>query len=431
MIQDYLKTGMVFYDDPARQHFRNSCCKEKFCQFTDKNHFPSFQFSFDFPWAGTNYRIYDLDDNDISGVWFVGAGAPSFSEYHSGGDNYTFSHDFRDEVTYTAEVEYGTCYYLTLNVLTAAGYVHFYSEAFMVCDCEPDGIGDGENLIENGWFVDWVIVPPNAWDDYPLGWTLVNNDAANYVVDAGDECQMISNNTQALRIEQIILEIGKWYVVTINITAVAAGGIQIYEGGNVIAQLNTTGIHNIVFQATDTLIRIYRWGITNVTFTDFRVEEFIGFEFCDMMTLYWRSDCDWDRIIYHDGFINSLVLGDSHGAISLDTPSEDIVVNSTERKGEIFASNVVIKKRYKFNIRIPEYLWNVLMRLPAYGSEMPGFHCWITLPDGSACSMSEVGILGEWDVGNCMNTFTVEFVDDDEYPVVATNCCDEYDVSIV
>jgi len=115
----------------------------------------------------------------------------------------------------------------------------------------------------------------------------------------------------------------------------------------------------------------------------------------------------------------------------LQTPSEDIVINPNERQGEMFVHDVIIKKRYKFNIRIPEYLWNALIRLPAYGSEMPNFHAWITLPDGSACPMSEVAVLGEWDTGNCMNTFTIEFIDNDEYPVVATNCCDNEDVSEV
>jgi len=45
--------------------------------------------------------------------------------------------------------------------------------------------------------------------------------------------------------------------------------------------------------------------------------------------------------------------------------------------------------------------------------------------------MSEVNISGEWDTVNCFNTFTIEFVDNDEYPVVATNCCNNEDVSEV
>ncbi|KKL26377.1 hypothetical protein LCGC14_2395920, partial [marine sediment metagenome] len=42
---------------------------------------------------------------------------------------------------------------------------------------------------------------------------------------------------------------------------------------------------------------------------------------------------------------------------------------------------------------------------------------------------SEVAVLGKWDNDNCMNTFTIEFVDNDEYPVVAGNCCKDEDVS--
>ncbi len=45
--------------------------------------------------------------------------------------------------------------------------------------------------------------------------------------------------------------------------------------------------------------------------------------------------------------------------------------------------------------------------------------------------MSEVAILGEWDNKNFLNTFEIQFVDNDEYPVVATNCCDDEDISEV
>ncbi len=328
---------------------------------------------------------------------------------------------------YGTDADYSDIFYEVLDISIPKCW---YSEAFKVCDCEVEGVGDGINLIENGWMEDWLGT--GDWHDYPIGWDLVSEDVDNYVVNAGGECQMISDGTQAVRIEQSILIIGEWYVFTINITAVVAGGIQIQEGGVNIGSLNTTGVHNIVFEVTSgTQLRIFRNGVTDITFTNVRVEEFVGFEFCDMMTLNWWSDCDWDSIIYQDGFRNSLVLGDSQGVIALDIPKEDIVINPDERLGEMFVHDVIIKKRYKFNIRIPEYLWNALIRLAAYGSEMPNFHAWITLPDGSACPMSEVAILGEWDTGNCMNTFTIEFVDNDEYPVVATNCCDDEDISEV
>ena len=149
---------------------------------------------------------------------------------------------------------------------------------------------------------------------------------------------------------------------------------------------------------------------------------------CDVghILLSWWADCDWDDIIYQFGFRNYLYLD-----AVLNNPSEEIEINQNDRLGEMLPSDVIIKKKYKLAERIPEYLWNALIRLPAYGSEMPNFHAWITLPDGSSCSMSEVNISGEWDTVNCMNTFTIEFVDNDEYPVVATNCCDDEDVSEV
>ena len=297
----------------------------------------------------------------------------------------------------------------------------WYSEAFKVCDCDVEGAGDGINLIENGWMEDWA---GHAFpDDHPSEWTLsVGTNATNYVVDAGDACRLVSDGPNVY-IRQVVLTVGNWHVFTINITEVIDGAVYLSNGG-LIQTFGAVGTYNVVFQANFTDVSIVRAGVTDVTFTDVRVEELIGFEFCDMLTLNWWSDCDWDSIIYQDGFRNSLVLDSS-----LDIPKEDIVINPDERQGEMFVHDVIIKKRYKFNIRIPEYLWNALIRLPAYGSEMPNFHCWITLPDGSACPMSEVAILGEWDVGNCFNTFTIEFVDNDEYPVVATNCCIDEDIS--
>lgn len=306
----------------------------------------------------------------------------------------------------------------------------WYSEAFKVCDCDVEGVGDGENLIENGDFEDW-FTGANYWDNYPLEWTLDGEDDDNYVVDAGGGCQIISDNLNTIHISQTPLTVGEWYVFTCDITAIPNPGFSLQNNGAIVQTFLTGGLWNIVFQAAATDIELRRSGVCDVTFTNVRVEKLVGFKFCDMMTLNWWADCDWDSIIYQYGYRNSLVLGDAQEKISLDTPSEDIVVNPTERLGEMFVKDVVIKKRYMFKIRIPEYLWNALIRLAAYGSEMPNFHCWITLPDGSVCPMSEVNVLGEWDTGNCMNTFIVEFVDNDEYPVVATNCCKDEDVSEV
>jgi len=428
MIDNYLKTGMVFYDSIDKQHFRSACCKTNFCQFTDHLHFPSFQFFTDsaitIPPA-VIWDIFDLNDNNL-GNW--GLNYPGMDVYHFIGNGYQYSHDFRDAVIYPGFIDYETCYYLRVAINTEAGAEYWYSEAFRVCDCEVDGVGNGLNLIENGWFEDWVIVPPNAWDDYPLGWTLAGNDNANYVVDAGGECQLISDNSTPITINQLPVIIGNWYVATIEITVATLGGVALFDNISALIVWTTTGAKNLVFQAASTYIGLRRAGVCDITFTDFRVEEFVGFEFCDRMTLNWWSDCDWDDIIYQHGFRNSLVLADPE-TIELQLPAEDIVVNPEERQGEMFVHDVIIKKRYRFKIRIPEYLWNALIRLPAYGSEMPNFHCWITLPDGSACPMSEVIIKGDWDTGNCFNTFEVEFVDNDEYPVVATNCCDNEDVS--
>ena len=439
MIDNYLKTGMAFHNSMDKQHFRNSCCKEAFCQITDKVHFPSFQIFSRLFVNQFDIQVYDLDDNLIVSPLTV----LNINFYHHLDDTVTVSHDFRDGVVnYTAAVEIGACYYLRLRISDTGGpyYSYWYSEAFKVCNCDVIGVGDNVNLIENGQMEDWAgLANPN---NYPLGWTLANNDATNFVADVAGDCQMISDNTQILYIYQPILTIGEWYVWSINVTVVTAGSIRIEQiGGAVLETINTTGRHTGVFQATHISIGIVRGGVCDVTFGTVRVEEFVGYAFCDMITLNWWSDCDWDNIIYQYGYRNSLVLN-----ADLDSPKEDIVQNAAdERLGEKFFSDIVIKKIYRISERIPEYIWNALIRLVAYGSEMPNFHCWITFPQydydiltlaetltittADTAPMSEVAVLGEWDNDNCMNTFTIEFVDNDEYPVVAGNCCKDEDVS--
>ena len=423
MIQDYIKTGMVIYDDREKQHFRSECCEKPFIQYTDETHFPSFQLLTDsvIPEPpGIAWEIFDLRDNDL-GLWAVGS--PDIIYYHSS-DGYQLVHDFRDVVAFPAFVDNETEYYLRLNINTEAGAEYWYSEAFKVCDCDVDGAGDGVDLITNGWFEDWSgVANPN---NVPDGWTVANNVAWNYVADAGGECLLVSDDTSAINISQDILTIGEWYVFTINIREVTSGSVYLRNNiPGVIATFAAVGTYNVVFQAVDSVIQIIRTAICNIKFTDVRIEEFIGFVFCEKTTLNWWSDCDWDRIIYQDGYRNNLVLTET-----IENPRDDVNEKvPSERLGEKFVSDIVIKKTYRLKTRIPEYLWNALIRLPAYGSEMPNFQAWITLPDGSSCKMSEVAVLGDFD--GCMNTFTIEFVDNDEYPVVATNCCNDEDVSEV
>ena len=170
MIQDYLKTGMVFYRDKHDQHFRRNCCKEDFCQLTDYKHFPSFQFYSDmFVDTSLGFDFYDLEDNLI-----VTAVAIPLNFYHHGGGGVTVSHDFRDAITYPASIKFDKCYYVKIRVYDVAGamYYWYHSEAFKVCDCDVIGAGDGENLIENGWFEDWA---GHAFpDDHPLELSLIH-----------------------------------------------------------------------------------------------------------------------------------------------------------------------------------------------------------------------------------------------------------------
>jgi len=154
----------------------------------------------------------------------------------------------------------------------------------------------------------------------------------------------------------------------------------------------------------------------------------------DLLMLEWWADCDFDDIVYQEGFRNRLYLD----AI-LEHPFEEIVKDTEERLGKMFQKNIVLKKKYKFKIMIPEWLWNGLIRLPIYGSNLENFHATLTTPglpgafggmdiEPNCAEMSETDILGEWNEASCLNLLTIEFMDE-EYPLVGTNCCDDFSIA--
>jgi len=147
MIQPYLKTGMVFYDSMDKQHFRSDCCKEVFVQYTDNEHFPSFQIylteDINFT-VNRTWELYDLEDNLI-GTFDVG----DFSrdETYSKDDTYTYIHNFLlnslgedTNLDYPAGHDYETNYYLKVTfTLNDESTVSYYSEAFRICNVCKEG----------------------------------------------------------------------------------------------------------------------------------------------------------------------------------------------------------------------------------------------------------------------------------------------------
>ena len=120
MIQNYLKTGMVLYDDQSKQHFRSPCCKETFFHFTDKNHFPSFQFFTEVPISSDAIQIelYDLKDNLIG--TFDEADFNVDNTIYHGTAGYTYVHNNVDIVSYPAGFDYETGYYIKICFNTEA-----------------------------------------------------------------------------------------------------------------------------------------------------------------------------------------------------------------------------------------------------------------------------------------------------------------------
>jgi hypothetical protein len=127
-----------------------------------------------------------------------------------------------------------------------------------------------ENLVTNGDFTAWV--DPNT----PTSWTKVGtHDVNNYVFDATNKCQIVSDGT-FVGISQNVVTVGKKYRATIEITGFVSGGIQIFNGGTFLATLSTVDTHTFTFTGTATDFNIRRrTGIGNVdvTFTNVSVEE--------------------------------------------------------------------------------------------------------------------------------------------------------------
>jgi hypothetical protein len=299
-----------------------------------------------------------------------------------------------------------------------------YSEVFRVCDCEMDAIGDGTELLENGGLASWAeVANPN---NYPTDFTLANNDANNYFAeDPVGSANCISNGVSAVNLSQTILTIGDYYVINIDITDVTSGGIRIGDSVEQVT-LTTEGSHNIVIKAQSTIFRIIRSGVTDVTFDNISVQKFQRFQFCDMVSLEWWNDCDFE-LVYQYGYHNRMFLT-SAGKSILDTPRPEITKDTNEKDGLIRDNTVQVKKFYQFKTLVPEFVYNALIRIPQYESGLANASAIITLPNGSSGVLGEVNITAEWQDNSCMCHVIMEFLDE-EYPSIKGNCCDDLDLS--
>ena len=217
----------------------------------------------------------------------------------------------------------------------------------------------------------------------------------------------------------------------------------IYEGITQLAADLPVGFYYLLFRVNPAGAPDTTWHMSEVfQVCDFTVD-FDDNSFADvchdqndsdgLLMLEWWADCDFDDIVYQEGFRNRLYFD-----AQLEHPIEEITKDTLETLGIMKPNSIVVKKKYQFKVLIPEWVWNALIRLPIYGSNLRDFYATLTVPGyftgGTqrvtpyCAEMSETDILGEWQEANCVNKFTIQFMDE-EYPVVGTNCCDDYSIT--
>ena len=115
----------------------------------------------------------------------------------------------------------------------------------------------GSELVTNGDFTDWTA-------DNPDGWTVLNEDANNYVTQDGTYARIVSNDTASIQIKQTIFTIGKTYKVELD-AVVNSGNVEGLKLNDAtapatIGYVNSTGHHTFYFKAAGTAFVINRKG---------------------------------------------------------------------------------------------------------------------------------------------------------------------------
>lgn len=115
----------------------------------------------------------------------------------------------------------------------------------------------GSELVTNGDFTDWTA-------DNPDGWTVLNENANNYVTQDGTYARIVSNDTTSLQIRQTIFTIGKVYKVELD-AVVNSGNVEGLKlndatAAATIGYVNSTGHHTFYFRASGTAFVINRKG---------------------------------------------------------------------------------------------------------------------------------------------------------------------------
>ena len=115
---------------------------------------------------------------------------------------------------------------------------------------------EGSELITNGDFENWTA-------DNPDNWTVLNEDANNYVTQDGTYARIVSNNTSSIQIRQNIFTIGKTYKVELDAVVNNGNveGLKLNDAtADTVGYVNSTGHHTFYFKASTTIFVINRKG---------------------------------------------------------------------------------------------------------------------------------------------------------------------------
>ena len=420
MIQDYLKTSLVFYDDIGKQHRFNDCCQEttnwdKLMSPTDR--FLPFQVRIPTDgWVGdiNTVSLIDSEDNFVANL-IAAYGIRPLLELVSNcswTDTYVW-------IIYTggvlgAALPVGEHY---IRITDDAGHA-WYSELFLVCDM-TDVVAFGDEII-----YEWNNADP------PLQFGTFSVDGRNILqaADVNNSGLAYSNEFWVCRGDRIYYDIDFVQNAAVNIVLSVTDGILGVAVSNLVT-LTITNNYTGYFTITETgnfILSVVAGNWPNDFSMDcsFRIESTITYD--GMIGLEWYNDCDFDGIIYQEkdtwytqlcGYTNKLYF-----KRHLESPRIETTRDEEERLGVRFTKSIVQKKFYMFSILVPEFLYNVLHTLQFYANETRSA-VYVYLDNGDIGHVKELNILDEWVDGSCYCKITIEFRED---AFVWTNCCDNY-----
>jgi len=426
MIQDYLKTSLVFYDDINKQHRYNDCCQEK--TNWDKLKSPTdrfLPFQIRIPtddWVGdiNSVTLYDNGNNVVANLITAYGIRPLLDLVSNCSWSDTYVWIIYNGGTLSAALPVGEYYIKITDDASNA----WYSELFLVCDMTAVEFVDDDEII-----LRWINEYPAPWAPFD---TFSSDD--NYIVSAintgGGTQGAHSNAIDGTNGERFYYEIDFTRVVgaaqwnmylmnTDNLFVPVSNQIALAASGIYTGTLTTT--------APGPYYLVVYVGLANQTASiDVSLKRIINGTYNGMIGLEWYNKCDFNGIIYQDkdtwysffqGFKNRLYF-----ERKLESPRTETVRDEVERVGVRFTKSIVQKKFYMFSILVPEFLYNVLQTLQLYANERRSA-VYIYLDNGDVGRIKELNVLEEWIDGNCYCKITIEFRED---AVVWTNCCDNY-----